>query len=52
MRLLGLERWNVFEIRRPLGVVSHEVQATHHGWLSGLDVVCSGFFASVGIYRH
>ena len=52
MRLLGLERWNVFEIRRQLGVVSHELQATHHGWLSGLDVVCSGFFASVGIHRR
>ena len=52
MRLLGRERWNVFEIRRQLGVVSHELQATHHGWLSGLDVVCSGFFASVGVYRH
>ena len=52
MRLLGRERWNVFELRRQLGVVSHELQATHHGWLAGLDVVCSGFFASVGIYRH
>lgn len=52
MRLLGQDRWNVFEVRRQLGVVSHEMQATHHGWLSGLDVVCSGFFASVGVYRH
>ena len=52
MRLLGRERWNVFDVRRQLGVVSHELQASHHGWLSGLDVVCSGFFASVGIYRH
>ena len=52
MRLLGRDRWNVFEVRRQLGVVSHELQATHHGWLSGLDVVCSGFFASVGVYRH
>ncbi len=52
MRLLGRERWNVFDVRRQLGVVSHELQAAHHGWLSGLDVVCSGFFASVGVYRH
>ncbi len=52
MRLLGRNRWNVFDVRRQLGVVSHELQATHHGWLSGLDVVCSGFFASVGVYRH
>ncbi len=52
MRLLGRDRWNVFDVRRQLGVVSHELQATHHGWLSGLDVVCSGFFASVGVYRH
>ena len=52
MRLLGRDRWKVFDIRRQLGVVSHELQATHHGWLSGLDVVCSGFFASVGVYPH
>ena len=52
MRLLGRVRWNVFDVRRQLGVVSHELQASHHGWLSGLDVVCSGFFASVGVYRH
>jgi len=52
MRLLGRDRWNVFDVRRQLGVVSHELQATHHGWLSGLDVVCSGYFASVGVYRH
>ena len=52
MRLLGLDRWNVFDVRRQLGVVSHELQAAHHGWLSGLDVVCSGFFASVGVYRR
>ncbi len=52
MRLLGRDRWNVFDVRRQLGVVSHELQATHHGWLKGRDVVCSGFFASVGVYRH
>ena len=52
MRLLGRDRWNVFEVRRQIGIVSHELQTTHHGWLSGLDVVCSGFFASIGVYRH
>lgn len=52
MRLLGRERWNVFDIRRQFGVVSHELQVNHHGWHSGLDVVCSGFFASIGVYRH
>ena len=52
MRLLGRARWNVFDVRRQLGVVSHELQAAHHGWLTGLDVVSSGFFASVGVYRH
>lgn len=52
MRLLGRDRWNVFEVRRQIGIVSHELQAAHHGWISGLDVVCSGFFASVGVYRN
>ncbi len=52
MRLLGLDRWNAFELRHGLGVVSHELQAGQHGWLAGRDVVRSGFFASVGVHRH
>ena len=52
MRVLGRDRWNVFDLRRQLGLVSHELQAAHHGWLKGRDVVCSGFFASVGVYRR
>lgn len=49
-RVLGRERWDVFELRRRLGLVSHELQHDYHRPILGLDVVLSGYFASIG--RH
>lgn len=57
LRILGRERWEVFELRSHLGIVSAEL---HHaftdgrgfGRLRGLDVVLSGFFASLGLFHH
>lgn len=54
LRILGRERWNIFELRRELGVVSNELQASYAPAIRGFDVALSGFFASVGVhdYRH
>jgi len=52
VRILGIERWDVFELRRQLGVVSHELQMHYTQTVRGVDVVLSGFFASVGIGYH
>jgi ABC-type molybdenum transport system ATPase subunit/photorepair protein PhrA len=40
------------EIRERLGVVSHDLSSGYQKRMSALDVVCSGFFDSVGLYRH
>jgi len=55
--LFGQDRWNVFELRSRLGIISAELQAhllnrTLPGRTRGLDAVLSGFFASFGIFRH
>jgi len=51
VRVLGLDRWNVFELRGRLGIVSPELQAAYQRRVSGLEVVLSGFFSSIGVHR-
>lgn len=55
IRLFGKHRGtgqSLWEIRERLGVVSHDLAAGYQKRISVLDVVCSGFFDSVGLYRH
>lgn len=43
---------SVWEIKQFIGVVADDLQARYQRTLSGMDVVCSGFFDSVGLYRR
>lgn len=52
--IFGQDRWNVFELRSLLGIVSADLHQAFlgDGSLRGLDAVLSGFFASQGLARH
>ena len=50
VRILGRSRWNVWELRSHIGVVSHDLQAGYRSTISALDVVLSGYLSSVGIH--
>ncbi|HLT92441.1 MAG TPA: ATP-binding cassette domain-containing protein [Woeseiaceae bacterium] len=50
VRILGRERWNVWELRSKIGIVSHDLQARYRPATTALDVVVSGFFSSVGVH--
>jgi len=52
VRILGRERWNVWELRKSLGVLSHDLQTHYLGHVRGIEVVLSGYYASVGIYDY
>lgn len=52
VRILGRERWNVWELRKGLGVVSHDLQTQYLGYVRGIEVVLSGYYASVGVYDY
>jgi iron complex transport system ATP-binding protein len=52
MAVLGQERWNVFDLRVHLGVVSNDLMLSCTGDSSGRDVVLSGFFSSTGIFPN
>jgi iron complex transport system ATP-binding protein len=50
--ILGRERWNVFELRSLLGIVSPDLLASCTSDATGRDVVLSGFFSSTHIFPH
>jgi iron complex transport system ATP-binding protein len=57
VRVFGADRWNVFELRAQLGIVSADlhhrfVEGNSEGRVIGETAVLSGFFASQGILRY
>jgi iron complex transport system ATP-binding protein len=50
--ILGQERWNIFELRSLLGMVSPDLLASCTSDAKGRDVVLSGFFSSTRIFPH
>jgi iron complex transport system ATP-binding protein len=52
VRLFGIDRWNVWDLRRRVGVVSHDLQHEYLAHATGLDVILSGYHASIGVYDH
>jgi len=52
IRLFGDSQWNVWEIRKRLGIVSHDLQHQYMEQVTGLKVVLSGYHASIGTYGH
>ena len=50
--ILGKERWNIFELRSLLGIVSPDLLAACTTDSTGRDVVLSGFFSSTRIFPH
>ena len=52
--LFGRDRWDVFELRTLLGIVSADLHQTfvNDGALTGREVILSGFFASQGLAKH
>jgi iron complex transport system ATP-binding protein len=54
LTIFGHETWNVFELRPLLGIISNDLMGTCTREITGLEVVLSGFFSSIGIqpYHH
>jgi iron complex transport system ATP-binding protein len=52
MTILGQSRWNIFELRSVLGIVSNDLMLDCTSETSGREVVLSGFFSSTRIFGH
>jgi iron complex transport system ATP-binding protein len=52
LRILGRERWHIFDLRTHLGIVSNDLGDQFRREITGREAVLSGFFSSVGIWPH
>ncbi|QEG22119.1 putative ABC transporter ATP-binding protein YlmA [Mariniblastus fucicola] len=52
VEIFGKSRWNVWELRKQLGIVSQDLQHSYRDDVNGFDVVASGFYSTVGIPDH
>lgn len=48
----GRHQWDVFDLRFLLGIVSNDLQLTCARDITGLELVLSGFFGSIGLYKE
>ena len=49
--LFGEDRWSVWDVRKRIGIVSHDLQRDYLICAVGLNVVLSGFYASNDTYE-
>jgi iron complex transport system ATP-binding protein len=52
LHVYGRERWDLFELRSLLGIVTSELVQSCTGRYTALETVLSGFFGSIGVWRH
>jgi len=51
-KLFGKERWNLFELRHRMGLISMDMQNAFVPRIKSRDVIMSGFFESMGVYKN
>jgi len=52
LRVLGRDRWALFELREHIGIVSNDLMAACTRAITGRELVLSAFFGSVGLWPH
>lgn len=52
VRVMGKDIWDIFQLRKSMGIVSSDFQQISSREMSGREAVLSGFFGSVGLYPH
>jgi iron complex transport system ATP-binding protein len=50
VRILGREKWNVWELRKHIGIVSHDLHQRYRPDTTALEVVVSGYLSSIGVH--
>lgn len=51
-KVRGREVWDVFDLRSSLGIVSGDLQEMCARAITGMEMILSGFFSSIGLYFH
>lgn len=51
-RVMGKDRWDIFDLQSFLGIVSGDLQQAYARDICGYEAVLSGFFSSIGVYKN
>jgi iron complex transport system ATP-binding protein len=51
-KVWGKDSWDVFDLRSLLGIVSNDLQYACTRDITGMEMVLSGFFSSIGLFRE
>ena len=51
VKILGRDHWNVWELRKHIGIVSHDLHHRYTPTTTALEVVVSGFHSSIGVHE-
>jgi iron complex transport system ATP-binding protein len=51
-RIWGRDTWDVFDLRFLLGIVSNDLQYLCTRDITGMEMVLSGFFSSIGLFKE
>lgn len=52
LTLFGKDRWNIFDLRHKLGIVSMDLQTQFSDTTKVHEVIASGFFGSLDVFRN
>ena len=52
LRIWGEERWNIFDLRSKLGLVSNDLMTRCTRDITGRELVLSGFFGAIGLWPN
>jgi len=53
--IFGHQRWSIFELKKKLGIITNDLHnyfEKQGAFLSGYEVVLSGYYSSIGIFNH
>lgn len=53
--IFGKERWSIFDLKKNLGIITNDLHnyfESHGNFLTAYEVVLSGYFSSIGVFKH
>lgn len=53
--IFGKDRWSIFDLKKNLGIISNDLHnyfEKNGNFLSAYEVVLSGYFSTIGIFKH
>ncbi|WP_428023717.1 ABC transporter ATP-binding protein [Arcobacter sp.] len=53
--ILGKDRYSLFELRKAMGIITNDLHNYFYdqgNFLTGYEVVLSGFYSSIGVFKH